>query len=985
MPTLYRNWVKLSAQEQASQEAEFRDTWSYASGISTSQWQQKTQRLDTPKPIQRQPTQQKQVVSTPKRTSTTSSSRRTIELNKKNKEALERAVAKYGKEATQQRLKDAGVTYKNWQLTAPSQNRTSQTNQKNQMQQKIIDDAGKQNLDKQLQDAWYDQKWIQDYYKKNNIQYNQGQQPQLMNVPDSWYKKVTSLQDWMNRWKQPTELVDYVESKYGVKAEYDSKTNSIFWYDDAGNKTKQWTFDEGWNPVRNDIDVYTNDNFMWDYQNMISSGASKDEIHGFLKKNIEMAQENKDEVRSLYKGWLKQDKINQTAGKLSSLGWKWLFDAYTSGQFVEGDDVWNALTPEAQAQFKSFWSQNVKTLAGKTDDKWNLVPIVANLESTDEEEIYNALAQHNPEYQKNFREIVLENPERQSLQGDLNTKYGELEKKRMELNQLRDKIKKQYPSASPSFIQAKINKERGALLDEIDDLTVGYNTSLQEYNMIDADVQAEYGAYRDDAEIELQTYQQAVGIKLKRIEQNTAFANQKEIIELQAEQSRISQQQNQAYQWKVMQFEAGREDQAIARAEKNAGQYMTNEKWEVVFVQNGNYTKVLDSLGKVLATERYENFQDSVTENDYGGYTAVRTYNDWTAPTISSYNSQGQLVWGVPAIVGDALRSIPETWKQCWEAVNDYLQKLGLDRKMWDTYASKTEDINSDKPAIWGVAIWNPNRWEGKYKEYGHTGIITGISADWETLEITHWNYRGDEKKTVDQIPRSVIEYNGGYHIPQVAPDVASSNTPWTDAGATVYKDTKGNVVWDSHDAKAWAESIYQWDAKMSDVPTWLETAVNNEYRTYQNKDLIEFQETIDLINKIKNHPWRPWWTGNVVWLWNGFTGLLPTRVGSWTLPASDVRDFRALTTQLENKLFLTNIKGMKGMWSLSDAEGKKVSWAQGTLSDYGQSEDAYMDMLNRMLWKTQQLYDQAGWGKDPMGLNEDNYWAWDNPLNLDL
>ena len=53
------------------------------------------------------------------------------------------------------------------------------------------------------------------------------------------YKDVVSLQDWVNRGKKPTELVDYVGKKYGITTEYDSATNTILGYDANGRKTAQ--------------------------------------------------------------------------------------------------------------------------------------------------------------------------------------------------------------------------------------------------------------------------------------------------------------------------------------------------------------------------------------------------------------------------------------------------------------------------------------------------------------------------------------------------------------------------------------------------------------------------------------------------------------------------------------------------------------------------------------------------------------------------
>lgn len=879
-----------------------------------------------------------------------------------------------------------------------------------QLAKKTLDSSWTNNLNKQLTEMWYNDEKIQDYYKKNNITTKEpAPRAETFGAPDNnigtktdtKYTPASSLQDWMDRGKKPTELIDVVESKYGVKAEYDPSKNIVYWFNDKWEKVNQWTFDAGGNPIRED--VYAGSSFITDFQSMIDSGVATDkQVKSFLSKNIGLASENKEDVREMYKTFTKQYKIRETASSLISLDWKWLFDAYSKGKFVKWDDVWNALPPEVQARFESFYAGNIRTLVTKTDADGNLVPIVANLESTDEEEIYNALAQHNPEYQKKFNEIVVENSERKSLRNDLNQNYGELEKKRAEINKLRDKIKKQYPSSSPSFINAKINKEKGALLDDIEDLTAQYNTSLMSYNMIDADVQAEYQAYQQDAQTELATYQQAVQIKLDRIKEQTtfennqeltqiAFDNQKELIDIQFENNKLVQDRTEAFNWKIKEFDAKRVDES--------GEYITNDKGQLLYVTKNDPTNakvVLDGLGRSISTSEYQNYTEKLIEHDDGSFTTIRSYKDGTAPTVSTYNQQGVLVSGVPAIVNDALRSIPDEWKWCGQAVNDYLENLGLPRIMEDGYdtpinwqsTAKTDHINSEDPAIWALAIWNPSKPQDKYYENGHVWIVTGISADGETLEVTSWNMKWDKKKTVDQVPRSLIENTWGYHVP----NLSTSEWESEESENIWYFNEKWTQVWTQKDVENWADRIYRWENKVTEVPDEMQNAVVAQLDTFRVRELPEIQDTIDLIETIINHKGRWPRTWGVIWTnqWYLWGGWIPTRIWDMTLPWSAARDFEALVQQLESKLFLTNIQALKWLWSLSNAEWLKVSGAQGTLTDFWQSEKAYKAMLEWILEKTQRVYNETEEivvkkekENDPMSLNSDEYGSGDDPLEL--
>lgn len=99
-----------------------------------------------------------------------------------------------------------------------------------------------------------------------------------------------------------------------------------------------------------------------------------------------------------------------------------------------------------------------------------------------------------------------------------------------------------------------------------------------------------------------------------------------------------------------------------------------------------------------------------------------------------------------------ALASTRKSW-QCWAFVNDYCQKLGVWRIMWDSYASKEKHINSKIPQPWSVAVWNPGGWIAKY---WHTWIVKAVNNDW-TVTIIDANWKWDEKVMTRKVPIKTI------------------------------------------------------------------------------------------------------------------------------------------------------------------------------------------------------------------------------------
>lgn len=91
-------------------------------------------------------------------------------------------------------------------------------------------------------------------------------------------------------------------------------------------------------------------------------------------------------------------------------------------------------------------------------------------------------------------------------------------------------------------------------------------------------------------------------------------------------------------------------------------------------------------------------------------------------------------------------------------------------------------------------------------------------------------------------------------------------------------------------------------------------------------------EQTLSLIQQLKNHPGRKFGTGS--------TGMLPA------LPGTAVKDFTTLLDQAKGQTFLTAFAGLKGGGAITEMEGKKAEQAIARL-DRTQSEAGFLSALS--------------------------------------
>ena len=104
-------------------------------------------------------------------------------------------------------------------------------------------------------------------------------------------------------------------------------------------------------------------------------------------------------------------------------------------------------------------------------------------------------------------------------------------------------------------------------------------------------------------------------------------------------------------------------------------------------------------------------------------------------------------------------------------------------------------------------------------------------------------------------------------------------------------------------------------------------------------------QNTLDAVNTIRNHPGRI----------NGIRAYDPRQI----LPGTDQHDFVNQMEGLKSSVFSSAIQNMRGMGSLSDAEGKKIQTLYGSLNP-SMSKESFDATLDNIVRTMNQARDRA-------------------------
>jgi len=611
------------------------------------------------------------------------------------------------------------------------------------------------------------------------------------------FTPVASYQDWINRGKKPTELTDLVTNKYSdvENAEYDPKSNTVVWYNSEGKVTKTWNFDkEGFARIEDHPEAKKAEYFT-KFQSMLEQGTDKKSIARHLLSNKYIYKNNKDEILNAYKSFQTQKKINEKVTKFSKYNAKDLYNAVKTWGIKYWEKAWDLLPDNLKAEYEAIKNSSIRVDLSKiwtTNKKIDIIPdvdsddnfeeVIANEKKYTNSDLYNKVKDFfdNWDYKDTKKRLS-------DLTLDIKNWYTDIEN-------LRKKLEAKYPTADKSFIDKLVRREKGTMIDNL-------QYKVNEHQVLDGNLQnlrdeldAEVNALQIDNEYNYRTYQSSLkqynlnrARKWKLEDEKTTFTRQKEMLKFQTEQNKILRQQQQDFTIEIKNWDKNNK-WWVYKADYNG---------DLLYLKDWKAQKVLTGTWEVVKTKDNKEWSETYSKNEYGWVTVIRTYKDWRKPRITTYDATGNVAWWAPAILNNALDKVEKKrgkyWNKkinefyCWEWINNYLETLGLPRLMWDKYSQKTDDVNSQTPMVWGVAIWRPNK-TGKYSENWHTGIVLQVSKDWKEVLVNDWNFDWDLREKTHWVKRSIIESdNWGYYNPRII---------WTQKDTTWAELLKADTTW---------------------------------------------------------------------------------------------------------------------------------------------------------------------------------------------
>ena len=220
-------------------------------------------------------------------------------------------------------------------------------------------------------------------------------------------------------------------------------------------------------------------------------------------------------------------------------------------------------------------------------------------------------------------------------------------------------------------------------------------------------------------------------------------------------------------------------------------------------------------------------------------------------------------------------------WGQCGKFVNDYLQSIWLDRLYWNSVASKTKTINTDKKdlgnlAVWSVAVFDYSNtpWvSDNAKKYGHVWIVVEVDQAWQRVKLLESNLKWDEKVSTRWVTVNGNTLQGFFDpskwsvttVDSWATLVNNANLSSVDLAkkANYLEEAKRGRLWVS-DTKAigdlaaeqwwwdeWREALNQWlKVNLTDTQTKM---MNTTDSTFSSNAIVkEFESAINQMQQLQ-------------------------------------------------------------------------------------------------------------------------------------
>lgn len=799
------------------------------------------------------------------------------------------------------------------------------------------------------------------------------QQWQQPNIYDNW-----TVEAWKSRWSSKQELEEAIEKNYNTIATWNEDwtlSATIDW------QKYIWTIDEAWNPIKSIAN-----NLEDDYNNLVNNGWTTQELYDYLNNNNLL---NNPIYRNKMTDKFIADYEQPIINKYSQYTIQELHNAVVRWEIVPWTDVFNKL-PQAEAYNKI--KNQLILIDAEKDKDWTDYNNNLNIEKYYYSQLHQTVFSW--EEAKKLADQYINDPEIQENNNEIKKRQQNIAKQQLKLKQLEDDVRNWMPWVPESIIMAEISKRAQNLYQTIEYETNMMNISAQaiDRKKQDLDVQFKFIQYQDN--LKMQNYQnslwiwqyntnrmdQFAKIKLEQENQEVAFWRQhqadKEMFELQ-----------QQYKWT----------------------YQVGIDWSLNYIVNWQAQKVKYADWNTLFTAHEDDWSQTVTKQNADWTFSVYRINKRWEVNVQTLDMYGNKVAWLSNLVADALNCIPWSGKQCWQWVNDYLQNLWESRKFWNTYEEKAKWIQWTTPVEWAVAIRNPAG-----TQYGHVGVVTWVSPDWQNVYITDWNANNDEKKQERVVPASQITGNGWwYYYPKKIQEAYSRQAQiwnaWVDSGYSVSPDVQGGAVgqdamelqgsnqygdlvrqyWEDLVSSAlavwrWEQNLNTYDTKERGKITTIMKKLQDDYwafyRDLNDPTVQKIQDFYQQLNKFTRDEW----------LLNNYSWKMNVRLWSWWDSTYD--DFDALMETILSEEVINNLINSKAnwatWWALSEKELQIIKEAASVLNTakryedkdeqtwlyFKLSEDRFKQLLNQLMSTYAKMYTDMTWVR----VDSNSLWLWE-------
>lgn len=687
--------------------------------------------------------------------------------------------------------------------------------------------------------------------------------------------------------------------------------------------------------LTNELNEKKKSQVMQEFQNMVQSGATIEEIGEFGLQNKQFARDINNVLRTNFKN----TENTKYFWKYSTMSNQEMYEAYQNWDVVLWSEKFNLLPEEKKASFNQYVDQRrIANSLTKTD-------FTSSAKSTD---LSNLESQIPKMFDSNVRkkyEEKLNNPRIWELKSQLTTNQFDIEDLDDKISNLEDDILEASPWISSVILWSEVRTRTRELLKEKNQLLRQRQLYLSEYDGLKSDAETELKLSMYEDEQARQDYQTQLSLyETRRKEQFQLWLAQTQREQQLEDRDFALKTQLQAEQrQRSFTVEMKELDQKLKNENPN-GSYKVDRDWNMLYLVNGKATKVRDADWQVVWITQAKDYNDTIQRNTDGTYSLFRTYNDWRKPEMFNYGIDWESTYNTQIWVYDVLADIDsKPWKyfgweagklQCWEAVNRYLKWVWItDIKVWDSYKSKKDVINNNVPQVGWLAIWNPvPEWE--FGEFGHIWVVTWYNPDRWEVEITDWNKNGNWEKNTYTIPVSqVLNSDWGFRHLE---GWVSTDTAWfEDSNIPLYKTFLNKGL-----TKAEIDTIDDFDAFKQQALEYSKSLT--QQWTPQIKRIIELAQNLK-----ENRPSR--------------TQRLLSETPGGTLNAN-LADYQSSLQAFISNNALGNLVQLKKDWAtfgaLSNQElqflEKSATELSSGLSDkkFDSELDRIIELLSKWLWE---------------------------------